>query len=346
MSEDRYSRQVVLPEIGPEGQRRLGQATAVVIGCGALGGVVAELLARAGVGRLRLADRDIVERQNLQRQLLFDETHAEAALPKAEAAARRLATVNSDIVVEPHITDVHAGNVEALLADADVVLDGTDNFETRYLLNDACVKHGLPWFYGGVVGTGGLALAIIPDSGEAPGSSQGPCLRCLFPEPPAPGTTPTCDTAGVLNAGPAVIGAVQVAAALQYLVDPSSLVPRLLSVDLWRGSFRTAQVQRDPACACCGAGNYEFLSRKRGSWTTTLCGRNAVQITPDSEPSGSLEALAERLQSHGRVTFNGLLLKLETDAHTLLIFPDGRTLVQGTDDEAVARTLYARFIGG
>lgn len=338
MSEDRYSRQVVLPEIGPEGQRRLGQATAVIIGCGALGGFAAQLLARAGVGRLRLVDRDVVELQNLQRQVLYDEADAQAALPKAEAAARRLAKINSDIVVEPHITDVHAGNVEPLIADADVVLDGTDNFETRYLLNDACVKHGIPWFYGGVISTGGLALAIYP--------GRGPCLRCLFPEPPAPGTTPTCDTVGVLNSIPAVIGAVQAAAAIQQLVDPASLEPRLLSVDLWRGSFRTSQVQRDPACGCCASGSYEFLSKQRGSWTTTLCGRNTVQITPDAELSTSLEALAERLQHHGRVTVSGLLLKLELDAHTLLIFPDGRTLVQGTDDETVARTLYTRFIGG
>jgi len=338
MSEDRYSRQVVLPEIGPEGQRRLGAATAVIIGCGALGGFTAGLLARAGVGRLRLVDRDVVELQNLQRQVLYDEEDARAALPKAEAAARRLAKINSDILLEPHITDVHAGNLEALLADADVVMDGTDNFETRYLLNDACIKHGIPWFYGGVISTGGMALAVVPGAG--------PCLRCLFPEPPPPGTTPTCDTVGVLNSIPAVIGAIQAAAAIQHLVDPASLVVRLVSVDLWRGSFRAAKVQRDLTCRCCAANTYDFLSQQRGSWTTTLCGRNTVQITPEVGPEGSLEALGERLRSLGRVTFNGLLLKLELDAHTLLIFPDGRTLVQGTDDEAAARTLYARTIGG
>ncbi len=337
MSGDRYSRQTVLPEIGRQGQALLGEATAVVLGCGALGGVIAELLARAGVGHLRLVDRDVVERNNLQRQLLFDEDDARRGTPKAEAAARHLGRINSEITLEPRVVDAHAGNIEQLLEGAQVLLDGTDNLETRYLANDACVKHGVPWFYGGVVGTGGLALAILP--------GRGPCLRCLFPEPPPAGATPTCDTAGVLNASPVLVGAVQSAAAIRQLVSPGDLEPGLLSVDLWQGTYRVARVHRDPACPCCWEGSYDFLSRRRGSWTTTLCGRNAVQITPSSAPGFDLDALAERLRGHGEVTSSGSMLRLELPEHTVLVFADGRAIIQGTEDEARARTLYARYLG-
>lgn len=340
LGDDRYSRHRILPEVGQEGQRRLERATGLILGCGALGSVHAQLLSRAGVGRLRLVDRDIVEQNNLQRQITFEEQDAAAGLPKAEAVAAAVGRINSGVAVEARVLDVSARNMEGLLDGVDLVMDGTDNFETRYLLNDACVKHDLPWVYGGVIGTAGMAMAMAPALG-------GPCLRCVFPSPPPPGQAPTCDTAGVLNAAAAMVGAQQAALGLRLLVNPGEAPPwRLLSFDPWHGDLHTTSLRRDPSCPCCGEGRYDYLSARSLSWTTTLCGRDSVQITPPGELGSSLQELAERLQEAGEVRLRGRVLQVSLGEQTLLVFPDGRTIVQGTSDEAVARGLYSKYIGG
>ncbi len=338
-SSDRYSRQTALGVIGPEGQRRLAAATVLVIGCGALGSMQAELLARAGVGRLVLADRDVLELHNLQRQTLFDERDVRERLPKAVAAARRLRAVNSAIRIEALVEDVTAANILELVRRADLVLDGADNFETRYLINDAAVREGRPWVYGGVLGTGGTVLAVRP--------GQGPCLRCLFPEPPDALLMQTCETAGVLGAAVAWVAALQVAEALKLLVGDRSESYRLHSLEVWRGAVGAIEVERDPACRCCGHRRFEFLDSGRGSTSSVLCGRNAVQVTPEPQSAPDFALLAERLESLGVVTVSGLVLEFSPPGdYRLVVFPDGRVLVLGTTDPAAARSLVARYLGG
>lgn len=337
MMNNRYSRQEVLEEIGPHGQEKLLRAGVLIVGCGALGCAQAQLLARAGVGRITVVDRDLVEANNLQRQILFDETDASAGMPKAEAAARKLAGINSSIEITGLVKDVTPNNVEELLTGVVLVLDGTDNLETRYLINDACVKNKIPWIYGGVIGTSGMSMSVLP--------GQGPCFRCLFPQPPPHGSMPTCDTVGVLNTAPAVVASVQATEAIKILVGEDLDEHLIVSVDLWRGHYQTLAASRDEACPCCGQGRYDFLSSRTTTWTTALCGRNAVQIAPPAEMSLSLEDLYRRLARVGRVTNNGLLLQFEVDGCQLVIFPDGRTLVRGTTDESLARTLYDKYLG-
>ncbi|MBA7685430.1 MAG: hypothetical protein GH143_01440 [Calditrichaeota bacterium] len=334
---DRYARQRVLPEIGSEGQKRLLSASVAIIGCGALGSVQAQLLARAGVGRIRIVDRDVLEENNLQRQVIFDEEDVAAGLPKAEAAARKLKKINSSIEIEGLVEDVTPRNIEGLIADADLVLDGTDNIETRYLINDACIKHRKPWIYGGVIGTTGMTMPVLPN--------EGPCIRCLFPDPPPPGSLPTCDTVEVLNTAPATVASIQVTEALKLIVGSGASEHRLLNIDLWTGSYRYVAVQSDENCPCCRQSQYDFLEAKEVSWTTTLCGRNAVQISPARAVTLSLDDLSKRLAQAGKVSHNGLLLQFQVSDHELVIFPNGRTIVKGTTDEAVAKSLYAKYLG-
>ncbi len=334
---DRYSRQALMPQVGPDGQRLLGSSSALVLGCGALGCVSAELLVRAGVGTVVLTDRDFVERSNLQRQLLYSEADADQRLPKAEAARRRLVSVNRDITIEAQVVDVTARNVGDLVAAADVVVDGTDNVETRYLLNDACVQQGVPWIYGGAVGVEGLAMAVLP--------GQGPCLRCAFPEPPAAGSLPTCDTAGVLGSAPAMVAALQASLALQLLLGERGQVGRMISMNVWKARFSALPLPRSADCPCCVQRGFVFLRRQRTAWATSLCGRNAVQITPPEPTPMPLESLARSLQPVGEVRFNGLLLTLSVEGCELVAFPDGRVVVRGTTDQAVARGLVARYLG-
>jgi molybdopterin/thiamine biosynthesis adenylyltransferase len=336
---ERYSRQMILPGWGQEGQVRLVSKTAAVIGCGALGSHIAAQLARAGVGRLVLADRDYVEWHNLPRQALYGEADAAEGVPKAVAAARRLRQLNSLVQIEEHIVDVNADTVENLIAGADVVLDGADNFEVRYLLNEACVKHGIPWIYGGVLGTYGLSAAILP--GETP------CLRCLLGPMPPPGSVPTCETAGVLGPAVAVIAALEVVEGLKILLDKrDELLHSLVMVDVWSGDFERAQTQKGKAsCPVCDDHHFELLDAERGSTTAVLCGRNAVQVSPRPAQDLDLAALAERLSDVGLVSVNEYLLRLDVEGCQLTVFPDGRTLVKGTDDPARARVLYARYVG-
>lgn len=335
--EDRYARQRVLPEIGDAGQEKLLAASVLVAGCGALGSAQAQLLARAGVGRLVVLDRDLVELSNLQRQLLFDEEDVASGLPKAEAAARHLRKINSEIQIDAVVADVTPRNVERYVTDVELVLDATDNFETRYLINDACVSLGRPWIYGGAIGTSGMAMTIDP--------GRGPCLRCLLPNLPAAGSVPTCETQGVLNAAPALVASLQVTAAIKRLVDGPEPEHKLSMLDLWRGSIRSVKVPRDKDCPTCVQRKFEFLEAEQTSWATALCGREAVQITPPEESSPDLKTLSERLDKIGAVSFNGLLLRFEVDTYTFTLFPDGRTIVHGTGDEVAARSLYAKYIG-
>ena len=337
---DRYHRQTLLPFVGPAGQGRLAGARVLLVGCGALGGTVADQLVRAGVGHLRLVDRDVVEWTNLQRQVLFDEADARDGTPKATAAAERLRAVNSAVAVEPVAADVHAGNVERLMDGVDVTVDGTDNAETRYLVNDAAVKLGRPWVYGGCVGADGRVMTVRPG---------GPCLRCVFPAPPAAGELPTCDTAGVLGPAAAVVAALQAAAVLRLLVgaDP---IDALLSLDVWRGRFRSVDVgPPDPDCPCCGGRRFDFLGRPVESTAATLCGRNTVQVRPVAPTTVALETVAARLSAAGDVRRSAFLLRFTPAGEAgvvLSVFPDGRTLVAGTADPARARSLVSRYIGG
>jgi molybdopterin-synthase adenylyltransferase len=333
--EARYARQLALAELGREGQRRLMTGSVLIVGCGALGSHLAEALARAGVGRLRVVDRDVVELHNLQRQALFDEQDVAARLPKAEATARRLRRINSTITVDARVLDLNPRNVEELIADVEVVLDGSDNLETRYLLNDACVKHGRPWVYGGVIGAAGMMLTLRPGAG--------PCLRCVFRDPPPPGSQPTCETVGVLGMAPAVIAALQAVEACKLLVAAPAATD-LLHLDLWSGSWQRVAVHRDPACPACGHARFDYLSARETAWVTTLCGRNAIQIMPAREAAIDLDRLAAQLAPLGAVA-TGLLLQVNAEDCEMLVFPDGRVIIRGTTDPALARSLYARYIG-
>lgn len=335
--DDRYARQRVLPEIGDGGQEKLSRAKVVVIGCGALGSAQAGLLARAGIGHIKLVDRDVLELNNLQRQVLYTEQDVAEKMPKALAAAKHLTAINSQIQIDAQVIDLHPGNIEALIAGAHVVLDGTDNFETRYLINDACVKANIPWIYGGVIGTSAMALAIVP--------GRGPCLRCVFPDPPPPGTLPTCDTAGVLNTAPGLVACLQVTEAFYLILQGPREQNSLISIDLWLQTDHRVAIQREHDCPCCGKGQTDFLDEERTAWTTSLCGRNTVQISPAEPASLDLAELASRLEAAGDVKRTGYLLELKLPEHVLVIFPDGRALVQGTQDQAEARTIYARYLG-
>jgi adenylyltransferase/sulfurtransferase len=338
---ERYSRQILFDGIGEAGQTRLFASRAVIIGCGALGAVQAETLARAGVGHLVLVDRDFVEESNLQRQIMFEEADARQRLPKAVAAARRLARVNSDIQVTPLVTDVNYENIEELIAGADVVLDGTDNFETRYLINDACVKNDIAWVYGAAVGSYGLTMTVLP--------RKTPCLRCVLEEMPEPGSGPTCDTAGVLMPIISVIASIQAAEALKILTgQKEKLHNSLIRVDVWdfelsRTSLANFTGQDD--CPVCAQNEFEFLRGAGRQVAVSLCGRNAVQIARTSASQVDFKSLADRLRPLGEVVFNDFLLRFRVEGYDITVFRDARSIIKGTNDINIARGLYARYIG-
>lgn len=353
----RYHRQMLLPDIGAEGQRRLAASHALVIGCGALGTVALDMLARAGVGTLSFVDRDLVELTNLQRQTLYDERHARESVPKALAAAERLATINSQITLNPLVLDVHAGNIEELLlgepgsgqhrATVGAVIDATDNFQTRYLINDVCVKHAVPWVYGGAIGTRGMQATFLPRT---------PCLRCVFPEPPPPGSSPTCDTVGVLGPVVGIVACCQAVEALKVLLGRTDLVSKsMLDMDPWRGERRRIDLAqaRDPECPCCAHARYEFLNQSRAdvssSGSASLCGQNAVQIAGGVRDAsvGVLALVGERLSRVAKIEQNRWFVRarVEQGKYQLTVFADGRTIVQGTPDVALARSLHARYVG-
>ncbi|MCA9290629.1 MAG: ThiF family adenylyltransferase [Phycisphaerales bacterium] len=366
----RYHRQMLLPGIGETGQRRIRAAHVLVVGCGALGTAIADGLARAGVGTLTIVDRDFVEITNLQRQVLFDETDVASGLPKAEAARRKLARINHEVVVHAHVADFNHRNAARLAAGAEVIVDGLDNFETRYLLNDLAVRDGRPYVYGGAVATTGLSMTVLPWPGAGAGAGTGagrggaawgasestPCLRCVFPEAPPPGSSPTCDTAGVLGPAVTMVAAHQVAQTLKLLVGRVDAVDRgLLSLDVWTNVVQRFDVSgaRNPDCECCGARTFAYLDGRAGSGATTLCGREAVQITPAADHRLDLAGIAAQLAAHGTFTVNEFLVRgvLRDERGgsgapvELTVFPDGRAIVKGITDVDAARAVYARYVG-
>lgn len=336
----RYSRQMLLPAIGVAGQERLLQARVVIIGVGALGTALASNVVRAGVGFVRLVDRDFIEEHNLQRQALFDEDDIAANLPKAIAAARKLQRVNRQVTLEPVVADVNPDNVEALITDCDLVLDGGDNFEVRMLVNDVCLKHRLPWIYGAVIATYGMTMPFIP--------GEGPCFRCMLTDLPAPGSTDTCDTAGVLGTIPQVIAALQVTEALKWLTGhPEALCRDLRYFDVWAADAQRIRFgKRDTPCPACDEGRYEFLEGRYGASGTALCGRSAVQVQPRGGFTPDFAALAARLAPLGAVIHNAYMLRFRVEGYELTLFPDGRAIISGTSDPGVARAFYARYLGG
>jgi len=339
-NQERYSRQVLFAPIGAEGQQRLQTRHVVVCGCGALGSVLASSLVRAGVAGVRIVDRDFVETSNLQRQILFDEQDVAEALPKAEAAARKLRQINSQVDVEAIVADVDRTNVLDLYEGADLVVDGTDNFEVRFLLNEAAVKTGKPWVYGACVGSQGLVMAVVP--------GRTPCLRCVFESAPAPGMTATCDTAGILAPTVMTVASLQFAEALKILTgNLDALHGQLLALDVWEPSFRPLNVTAlaEDGCATCRDADYPYLDGKQGARTQRLCGRHAVQLTHRVGREIQLQELAGRLKPIGTVVFNDFLLRFEVDGMELTVFSDGRAIVKGTEDETAAKALYAKYVG-
>ncbi len=337
MDEGRYARQVLFAPIGEGGQERLLSSSVVIVGCGAIGSHLANLMARGGVGRLTVVDRDDLELSNLQRQILFDQDDLEERLPKAVAAARRLRQINPEIEVQEVVADVDPDNVEGLLAGVDLVLDGTDNFYTRYLMNDASVKHGIPWIYGGAVSSYGMTMTVAP--------RETACLRCLFPKAPPPGEAPTCDTAGILPGVPAAVAAIQATEAVKRLAGSGPSNPGLIHLDLWEHEFRVIQAPRQEDCPVCVHEQYEYLESAGSSRTAILCGRDAVQVRIPGDTALSLEQLEARLQSAGQVVRNDHLLRLSVDGFELTVFPDARAIIRGTDDPTVATSLYDRYVG-
>jgi adenylyltransferase/sulfurtransferase len=333
--DDRYSRQVLFKEIGAEGQRKLSQSHVVVVGCGATGSALASLLARSGVGTLRVIDRDYVESSNLQRQTLFDEADARESVPKAIAAARQIARFNSQIVVEPHVADLTPANIDSLLHGASLILDGTDNFETRYLINDYALKNSVAWIYAAAVGSYAVTMNILP--GETA------CLACIFPESPR-GSLETCETAGILNSAVNLVASLSATEALKFLVGARSKMRRtLLSWDVWSNErAELSAAKRREGCRAC-RGDFVHLAGE-GRPHITLCGRNSVQIHERLRPVDFAE-LSSRLMPHGLVRHNEFVLKFWRDPYEMTLFPDGRAIIKGTVDTAIARSLYARFVG-
>jgi adenylyltransferase/sulfurtransferase len=336
---ERYSRQILFREIGRDGQQKLLDARVLIVGCGALGASHAEMLSRAGVGKLRIVDRDFVEYTNLQRQTLFKEEDAAQRQPKAAAAKMRIAEINSEVSVEEIVADVNNSNVESLLNGVDLVLDGTDNFLIRYLVNDACVKNSKTWIYGAAVSSYGTTMTIIPH--------QTPCLRCIFEEMPDAGSSPTCDTSGVIMPVIASVSAVQVTEALKLLVgDTDSLHRSLMQIDIWSNDWHRIRLDRPtPDCKCCERHEYEFLDAETREFSAVLCGRDAVQIAPPRPTELDLSAFAGRLDPSMAVKQNEYLVRFDVDGREVTVFRDARAIIKGTDDIAAARSIYARFIG-
>ena len=334
---DRYSRQTLFHGIGKEGQKRLANSFVVIIGCGALGTIIATTLVRAGIGKVRIIDRDFIEYHNLQRQVLFDEDDIRDQLPKAVAAQRHLSKVNSSIEIEGIVADVNYSNIEGLIHDADLILDGLDNLETRYLINDASLKHRIPWIYGGAISSCGMTMNVIP--------GQTPCFRCLYPRIPGGEMLLTCDTAGVISPIPFIIGSLQSAEALKILVGAENINLDLVVIDVWEGEFNRFKISPRQDCPAC-QGKFEFLEARFGTRTAVLCGQNVVQVLNPQVKEISLERLATQLSPVvGEVSYNEFMLSFRVDDYEVVVFPDGRAIIKNTEDESLARGLYAKYIG-
>jgi len=342
MSQDnrRYQKQELFRGLGPEGQARLREAGVLVAGCGALGGTIATLLVRAGIGRLRVVDRDFLELSNLGRQLLYDEADLNSGLPKAILAARKLKQMNSQVEVQGVVADLNPDNVCELISGVDLILDGLDNQETRYLINDAAVSLDLPWIYAGVIGATGNVMVIIPE--------KTPCLRCLFPDPAPPGVLPTCDTAGIIGSTPNLAASIAVTEAIKLLSGAQEyLSPGLFTFDLWNNSYQLIPFETGPrqTCPCCQEKQFEFLRGRGRSTTETMCGIDAVQINPPQEFSFNLDQLVQHLEPEDIISSNKSLVRFEAEGFQFSVFPDGRVIIHGTSDHGQARALYDRYIG-
>jgi len=338
---ERYARQELFYGIGKEGQKKLTGKKVAIIGCGALGCTSANLMVRSGVGCVKIIDRDFIEECNLQRQTLFDEDDISNNLPKAIAAKKKLQKINSNITIEATVAEINPSNIDSNLHDTDLIIDGTDNFETRFLINDYCVKNAIPWIYGACIGSIGITMSIIP--------GVTPCLRCALQDIPTFGSTETCDTAGILSPASGIIASIQAAEALKILTDNVAAVNRyLLKFDLWKNEITRLKIhnlREINICKTCKSNQFEYLKMGKYSATTTLCGRNAVQIVPVNGSNINLPMLASRLKPIGNVSFNKYMLRLETDKYVVTVFPDSRVIITGTNDLPTAKSIYAKYIG-
>lgn len=338
MLSERYARQIAFKGIGEEGQEKLGRSKVAVVGLGATGTVIANNLCRAGVGFLRLIDRDYVEITNLQRQAVYDEQDARDNTPKAVAAAEHLYKVNGEVTLEPVVSDVNAGNIEKLIEGMDLVMDGTDNFETRLLINEACHKHRIPWVYNGAIMSCGMSLNILQEE-------DAPCLRCMVTGVPAPGSRPTCSSAGVLNMITGAVACVGSAEALKILIGSPDIRKNLFVIDVWENVARYQEIEKAPDCPVCGKKQYEFLNTMQGSYTTSLCGRDSVQVVPAREGDVDFAALAQKLRLLGDVTHNRYMLNFVVNGMKISLFRDGRAIIENVRDEDAAKSVYSEYIG-
>lgn len=335
--DSRYSRQILFSGIGASGQERFSKAKVTVVGCGALGSVSSEILARAGIGHLTIIDRDYVELSNLQRQSLFTEKDARGCIPKAVAAERALQAINSEIKVDGVVADITHLNISDLCSECDIVVDGSDNFELRFLLNDYCIKTGIPWLYAAALGSYGISFAIVP--------GKTPCLRCLFQELPASGTVETCETAGILASVVHIVSAYQVSQVLKLLVGESPS-KKVLQIDVWEDSIRSVGIKGPlKDCECCQMRDFRFLAGRDKTLMTQLCGRNAVQLSPQQSDPVDLDAIARRLSASMEVSSNEFLLKALAGDFEIVLFSDGRAIIKGTNEYAEARAVYSKYIG-
>ncbi len=340
---NRYAKQELFGLIGEKGQQRISKSRVVLIGCGALGTNIANMLVRAGIGYLRICDRDYIDLDNLQRQILFDESDIEFGLPKAVAAAKKLRTINSTVDIEAQVTDVNHTNIDQLVAECSLILDGTDNFETRYLINDLAIRNKVPWVYGAVLGSTGLSMPILP--------GKGPCLRCLFETPPSSEISPTCETAGVISPAVCVVASLQVVSAMKILVGATDPVT-LSNVDVWSGRVHQISVagkeNSDKECICCGKREFEYLCGKSTSRSVRLCGNEAIQVSPQKSDQLAIDlsALAKKLKAGtAEVKYNRYMLRVSAAGYQVTVFTDGRAIVKGARDPADARSIYARVVG-
>ncbi len=338
---ERYVRQTAFNGIGKAGQEKLTKSRVMILGCGGLGSASASILSRAGIGYLKIVDRDFLELNNLQRQILYEEHDVKEGLPKPIAAQRRISQINSTIHIEPVIADVNRFNIEKLISDVDLVIDAVDNFETRFLLNEACVKHNRTWIYGAAIESYGLTMNIIP--------GKTACLRCVMDNLPQPGDVPTCETVGVLGSIVCIIASIQSAEAIKILIGINDEINmQMISIDIWQNSYQAIDVAKENIqknCPVCNQRSFDFLDGKQGSAFTTLCGRNAVQILPFKEMKIDLAKLAIQLADLGTIKANEYLIRFEIEDFELSIFPDGRTLIKGTTDTGIARSLYSKYVG-
>jgi len=334
---ERYIRQITFEELGKQGQEKLLSSKVLLVGAGALGSAIAMSIVRSGIGNLIIVDQDIPEPVNLHRQFLYDEDDIKEKIPKAIIASRKLSKMNSQCKIQPVVAELRPENIEKIATGVELIIDGTDNLQTRYLLNDFAVKNNIPWIYGAVIGASGMMMSIIP--------GKTACLRCVFPDPPPAGQLPSCETEGVLNPAPMLIASLEVIEAMKIIIGSDKVQTGLTNIDLWQHTFSTLETKRNPHCPACAQKKYEFLEQRKTDFSTSLCGRNAVQISPAQNANLDLQALKQRLEKIGKVIFNGYLLEAELENLKLIVFPDARAIIQGTTDETRARSLYNRYLG-